>query len=73
MRIRLTNPNLQQRADEVLRGEVNEISDLELLRHLCESEELQRMEFVRQENGADVVLSRDELRTALELGWEVRP
>lgn len=73
MTIRLTNPNLAARTAAVLSGSVSEVSDLELLREIVRLASGDAIEFVRDDNGKDVVLSLSDVRTALELGWEVRP
>lgn len=73
MTIRLTNPNLAARAADVLSGSVTEVSDLELLREIVRLAADDAIEFVRDDGGKDVVLSLADVRTALDLGWEVRP
>jgi len=75
IRIELQKPLISFRAKQIIENGFGSVSNWELLKYLVKVAKRDNLEieFVRLENGGEVVLDLDHMEAALEMGWEMRP
>ena len=75
IRVELAAPHLDSRVKNMVNRGYGRVSDWELLERLVEvarRDDLE-MEFVRLEDGGEIVFDLEQMGVAIEVGWEVRP
>lgn len=75
IRIELRAPRLDERIKNIVEAGYGNVSDWELLKRLVEMARRDNLEieFVRLEEGGEVVFSLENMEVMLEQDWEVRP